>query len=112
MRDGLDTSELWIESKWGELSFCADGIHQDEKGEAAYYLASLEYYGPNYQNQLSGFISQRDCAADPTTNPEKVNFIAYLKTLGSNYLYPAQVMSRYIDAVDNKCDSDCIGAAD
>lgn len=112
MRDNLDESEKFLSDNWGQLSMCDEGMKDDERGWAAYYLASLRYFGLGYKGELSGFTSQRDTNGECTGEQ---HFIAYLRSLGSSsppgYDYSAQIMSRYLDAVDNKCDSDCPGKA-
>src|SRR3989344_9536504 len=60
MRYNLDDSEAFLSQKWGELSKCDDGMKDDERGWAAYYLASLRYFGLGYESKLPDFTSQRD----------------------------------------------------
>lgn len=110
MRTNLDGSEKFISDNWGQLSMCSDGMKDDERGWAAYYLASLRYFGLGYESKLSDFTYQRDQNGECSGTQ---HFIAYLRSLGTSsppgYDYSAEIMSRYLDAADNKCDTDCPG---
>jgi len=109
LRDGAGvTAEKWVNANWAELSKCApDGLSEDERGWAAYYIASNMYYGEDW-NVLSQFKAQRDNGGE-CQGSEK-NYIAYLRKYDTSPLpgtmYGAQVMSRYRVAAD-ACDSDC-----
>ncbi|MCX6772955.1 MAG: hypothetical protein NTV88_04260, partial [Candidatus Micrarchaeota archaeon] len=97
-------------NNWAQLSKCTDGMKDDERGWASYYLASLNYFGLGYNSKLNDFISQRDNGGE--CNGGKQNFIAYLRTLSTSsppgYDYSAQIMSKYVNSV-SICDSDCPG---
>lgn len=109
LRDGAGlTAEKWVNANWAELSKCPpDGLTEDERGWAAYYIASNMYYGATW-NVLSQFKAQRDNGGECQGSVK--NYIAYLKEYDTSPApgtkYGAQVMSRYRSAV-SACDSDC-----
>jgi len=101
------TAEKWVNSHWAELSKCQPGgMVEDERGWAAYYIASNMYYGARW-NMLSQFTTQRDSNGDCTGT---LHYITYLRSQASgdppSTAYGAQVMSRY-KAAAALCDSDC-----
>ena len=83
-------------------------LSSDEKGWAAYYLASNRYFGTDWK-VLSEFISQRDSGGDCTGTQ---HYIDYLRARNAQPApgtsYGAQVMSRYRSAV-LECGSECPG---
>jgi len=120
LREESDSTEKWVNSNWAQLSKCPGGMKTEEKGWAAYYLASNRYFGMQSATPglLSDFVSQRDTNGDCCTGNSGSNtpcyqhYIAYLRSKtvqpapGMNY--GAQVMSRYSSAV-SACGSDCPG---
>ncbi|MCX8175198.1 MAG: hypothetical protein N3E51_03265 [Candidatus Micrarchaeota archaeon] len=117
MRTALESAEQFVNSVKDTLAECSGGYEEEEYGWLTHYLASLEYYigGERaYKNHFGNFLAQRD---DPDTGGKcsgEVDFVEYLKTIPCDKVkdcrkYPQQVLSRYIDAVDNQCDSDCPG---
>lgn len=101
------TAEKWVGNNWAELSKCQPGgMKDEEKGWAAYYIASNMYYGTVW-NMLSQFISQRDSGGSCTGT---LHYIDYLRSINAGPApgtsYGAQVMSRYRAAV-SACNSDC-----
>jgi len=104
--DGM-TAEKWVNNNWAELSKCQPGgMTEDEKGWAAYYIASNMYNGARW-NMLFPFTTQRDADGDCTGT---LHYIAYLRSQASgdppSTNYGAQVMSRY-KAAAALCKSEC-----
>ena len=101
-------AEAFVNSNWAELSKCQpDGLTEDERGWAAYYIASNRYYGAD-SNVLSQFVSERDNGG--ACHGSVKNYIEYLREYAPSpapgTAYGAQVMSRYSAAV-TACKSDC-----
>ncbi|MCX6771454.1 MAG: hypothetical protein NTX79_05355 [Candidatus Micrarchaeota archaeon] len=94
---------------------CVGGLNADEKGWAAYYLASNRYFGADWA-VLNDFLSQRDrdgdCCSGSTSGTCYQHYIDYLRSRNTPDLAPpgndygAQVMSRFRAAVTT-CQSDC-----
>ncbi|GEM_PF-983954 len=114
LREALDRAEVFVANNWAELSKCTDGLDDKERGWTVYYLASNAYYGAGQGLQkgvLNTFVYERDKNSD--CDGEQ-NYIEYLKKTyppnkdGPNNEYGAQIMSRFLDAVE-VCDSDCPG---
>jgi len=106
LRDGSGaTAEKFVHNNWAELSKCSGGMADDEKGWAAYYLASNMYAGTTW-NVLSQFISQRDSNGDCTGTQHYIDYLRSRATANDDTGYGAKVMSRY-RAAAGKCDSDC-----
>ena len=107
-RSYLDEAGRYIKSGWSELSRCDNGMADADKPWAAYYLASNEYYGSEWQ-MGNNFRDKRD---ESESCGGEQNYIKYLRNrgpadqYGPNNEYGAQVMSRYIAAAD-KCGSSC-----
>ena len=118
MTNGLVRAKQWVDDHETELSACAGqgGYSPDEYGWLTYYLASLEYYGADYNPGWiwNAFLAQRDPDPNNPCTGTYVDFIDYLReTKGCTYDpncfdYSANVMSRYLDGT-SKCDSDCPG---
>ncbi|MFA4983493.1 MAG: hypothetical protein WC588_04745, partial [Candidatus Micrarchaeia archaeon] len=109
----LSSAESFINSNWGQIGtgVCEGGIKDEDRGWAAYYLASNKYFGLQPPS-ISGFISQRD---NSSACSGAENYIRYVRNRpnpnpgeGQGYAYGAELISIYADAVD-KCDSDCPG---
>jgi len=107
LRDGSGTTtEKFVQNNWAELSKCQpDGMTEEERGWAAYYLASNRYLGATW-NVLSEFVSQRDSNGACTGTKHYIDYLRSNATKDDDTKYGAQVMSRYRAAAD-KCDSDC-----
>ncbi|VVC00643.1 Uncharacterised protein [uncultured archaeon] len=115
MKDALDNARDFVTSNENALLACAPaGYSKDEYGWLTYNLASLEYYigGSAYKGYFTQFINDRDALGSCTG---ETDFTVYLQQFPCSQdptcrkFYSRQIMSRYIDAVDNKCDSECPG---
>lgn len=124
MRINLDKAENFVENNWGNLHACLpEGIEDNERGWATYYLATNMYYGSDAISnpEWNGFLKQRDvdsggdCCLGGTAPDCEQNYIAYLRkrdpgTCGAapNNEYAACIMSRFTELV-TKCDTECVG---
>jgi len=95
----LDEAESFIRNNWGALESCDYGMKEDEKGWAAYYLASASYHG-DIRPTISEFVAQRDDNGNSPCSGVQ-NYIEYF-----NNPYSKMVVSRYIAAIGT-CDSEC-----
>ena len=124
MRINLDDAENFVENNWGNLHACLpEGIEDNERGWATYYLATNMYYGSNAigDGAWNGFLRQRDvdsggeCCLDGNAPDCEQNYVAYLRKRDPGNCggspgneYAACIMSRFTDLV-TKCDTECVG---
>ena len=112
-------AENYIKNNWDYIKSsqeggkCAEGMNSDEKGWAAYYLASNMYFGAEWA-KINDFLLQPDydnCCANSQQGACYQNYIEYLRARTTSLpapgnAYGAQVMSRFRAAVTT-CSSDC-----
>ena len=112
LRESASSTEKFISGSWNDIKSkaeggkCDGGLNSDEKGWAAYYLASNRYFGTDWK-VLNEFLAQRDSNGDCTGTQHYIDYLrARIAQPAPGTNYGAQVMSRYRAAV-LECGSEC-----